>query len=276
MKNTVILFSLFIVIVLASCAIKKTNNESIILRYHPVEGAVYDLYSNVNIALDMAQPVNINMDLFSTVSFKNVKEGESFSSVSKIERVKSIASSSIFHRSYDSDNPLLENDIEKQMHDQFSKILNLDFKSKQNSLGEKLLDYDYDSIFGSDEKVKAQFKELEQSISITSLIYPEEKVKEGTSWLVEVKSQSSIYPVVQKITYTVTEITPTEVYLSLKGIIVYETNKVEGGGEIEGQTIVDRNTGIVKTSKQSQVMTMKVDDYKATSVNSIEVKNVKR
>ena len=276
MKNIKTLLVLILLVTLTNCAVQKVSTDEVLLRYTPQQGDVYDLVSNVNIALNTAQPVNLNMELFSTVSFDEVTKGESFTSTNKITRVVSIASSSIFHRSYDSDNPLLENDVEKQMHEQFSRILNLDFTSKQDNKGVKLETIQYDSIFGTDEKIKSQFKEMEQSISNTSLVYPTEKLKVGSSWMAEIESQSSIYPVIQKITYTVTKITPTEVYLSQKGIIIYETDKVEGGGEIEGNSIIDRSSGIVKSAKQSQVMKMKIGDYHASSANNFEVINTKR
>ncbi|MEN8927484.1 MAG: DUF6263 family protein [Flavobacteriales bacterium] len=274
--NRVVQSILILAITVSSCAVAKINTEEVLLRYHPEAGSVYDMSSNVNIALNTAQPVNINMDLFVTVTFDKSPADTSFRVTSTIKRVKSIASSSIFHRSYDSENPLLQNEVEKQMHDQFSRILNVDFCTEQNDKGEKLKEYEYDSIFGAEEKMKAQFKEMEQSISNTSLIFPDGKVKVGTSWEVEINSQSSVYPVLQKITYTVSNITDNEVFLKLKGVIEFDTDEVAGGGKVEGTSVIDRKSGVVKSSKTNQVMTMIIGEYRATSANVIEVRNVRR
>ncbi len=257
---------------LFSCTISKKNDELILLRLTPEVGSVYEISTNMNIALDMKQPININMEFFIKTVYDSVLSNGDFAITSEISRVKAIMSSGIFHKSYDTEHPVLESDIEKELHKKLSKIIDVKFNGSINSIGETEGKTNLDSLFKGDEQMKEQFEEIQKSFSNGGVVFPKESVKKGSVWNRKIENLEN-QNMTQKINYKVKKITPKEVFIDISGVISYGSKDVTGGGKIKGTMKLHRNTGINKFSRINQDYKMDINGYKATGVNTIEVKS---
>ena len=95
-----------VLILVSSCMVNPKNQETIDLILNPKKGSIYVINTNMNVALDMKQPININLDFFIKSKFDSVREDGKLAITSEISRIKSILSSSVFHRSYDTEHPV--------------------------------------------------------------------------------------------------------------------------------------------------------------------------
>lgn len=62
-----------------SCSVTRGNQESVLLRVSPEVGSEYEISTNMNIALDMKQPININMEFFIRTKFDSILPNGDFS-----------------------------------------------------------------------------------------------------------------------------------------------------------------------------------------------------
>ena len=238
----------FFVLTMNSCLVNSKNQELILLRLTPEIGSVYEISTNMNIALDMKQSINVNMEFFIKTKFDSIRADGKFAMTSEISRVKSIVSSGIFHKSYDTENPIIEGDIEQQLHDRLSKLIGVKMNTLMNSLGETEQITNLDTLFKDDEDMKTQFKEIEKSFSNSGVVFPTEVVKKGSTWTAEIENKS-VQNMVQYITYKVKKITEKDVYITISGKITYGSDDVTGGGKIHGSMRINRKTGLNKLTK---------------------------
>lgn len=183
-------------------------------------------------------------------------------------------SSGIFHKSYDSDFPLLESDVEKQLHERLSKVVNVEFDGIINSLGEIHGTTDLDSLFKGNEELKQQFAEIEKSFSNGGIVFPKESVKKGSVWSMKIDNTGT-QNMVQHLNYKVDKITKDEVFIDISGLITYGSEDVEGGGKVKGMMKINRESGIIHFSRIIQDYKMDIGGYKATGVNTVEMKSAK-
>ena len=263
----------FVIILVSSCTVNTRNQDPILLRLKPKIGSSYEVNTNMNIALDMKQPINVNMDFFIKTRFDSVRSDGKLAMTSEISRIKSIVSSGVFHRSYDTQHPIIKNDIEQEMHDKLSKLVGVKMNTLMNNRGETQQITDLDTLFKNDEEMKKQFKEIEKSFSNSGVVFPSEEVKKGSIWTAEIRKES-VQNMIQRITYKVRKITVNEVYIDISGTISYGSDDVTGGGKIKGMMRVNRNTGLNTTTKIIQDYKMNINGYKAKGINTIEVKTV--
>ncbi|MGB1040173.1 MAG: DUF6263 family protein [Flavobacteriales bacterium] len=261
----------FLIILSSSCSVNSRNQDPILLRLKPEIGSTYEVNTNMNIALDMKQPINVNMDFFIKSRFDSVRHDGKLAMTSEISRIKSIVSSGVFHRSYDTQHPIIENEIEQEMHDKLSKLVGVKMNTLMNNRGETEQITDLDTLFKNDEEMKKQFKEIEKSFSNSGVVFPSEEVKKGSIWTAEIRKKS-VQNMIQKITYKVRKITVNEVYIDISGTISYGSDDVKGGGKIKGMMRVNRSTGLNTTTKIIQDYKMNINGYKAKGINTIESK----
>ena len=267
-------FYVGVFLLLLSCSKSVKNNELILLRLSPEIGSQYEISTNMNIALDMKQPININMEFFIQTKYDSIFPNGDFLISSKISRVKAIMSSGIFHRSYDTEHPVVEGDLEKELHNRLSKVVNVRYTGIINSLGEVNGTSNIDSIFKGDKELKKQFEEIEKSFSNGGVVFPVQSVKKGSVWSIKIDNMDT-QNMTQVINYKVKKIAKEEIVVDISGVISYGSDDVKGGGKIKGLMKINRRTGINKFSRIIQDYKMDINGYKARGINTVEVKSEK-
>jgi len=250
-----------------SCSSVKQNKEVITLELSPKIGSEYEINTNMNIALDMKMPLNVNMDFFIRTRFDSLTKNEEYAISSSISKVNVIMSTGVLYKSYSSDNPVIEGEVEQQLHDRLSKIIGVNFNGLMSKQGVTRGLSNLDSIFGGDEELKKQFAEVEKSFSNGGFIFPESAVTKGTSWTRKIET-SGDQKTIQDLSYTVKKITQEEVFVLISGDLSYGNTDIKGGGKIKGEMRLNRKTGIHTYSKIVQDYKMNIEGYKANGINT--------
>ena len=244
MKKLVLLF-------ITAITIGVSAQESVVLRYNYKKGDIYEIKMKMTQEMGaiMAQTTNTVMSQ-KTVDVK----GDTIVNESKIEKMTMDMVQGGQVMNYDSSNNDDELDeMGKMMKTQMAPILSAVITSKSSSLGD-VLDV---AIVPNLPKVAQMGKQN------SSVVYPKEAVKIGTTWS-EIKDESGM---TMKIQYTVKTISEKEVILAVGGDISGMAT-----GTISGDMTIDKSSGVAVNSKLQMKMSVQGQEMIMGVEGSIEKK----
>lgn len=177
---------------------------------------------------------------------------------------------------YDSSNPNSEDPVSAEMHKTMGAMIDKSMVSKLSNRGVLLETPNYEEIFGDDPEMAGQIDQMNQSLASSFITYPENAVKVGDSWnaTTEIAGQA---PMTQEFTYTVKEITPTNVILNVDGTIKLSPEAMmSGSGDFNGTMTINRLDGFVQSSVLKQNLNMSVMGMDMKTVTDINVTMTKK
>ena len=247
------------------------SESEILLRYHPKQGDEYVTKFDMDMKMDGEQSMNMEMDMDMVFKIGEVNKDNSYYSSMVINRVVTDMNMNSMKIKYDSDLETQEG-MGEMMGKIYSKMINVDIKSKLSNRGEILEAPNFAEMFAGNEAVKKQMEESSDMTNNSTIQYPEEPVKVGSTWDVEIEKAGATAMNV-KSTYTVKEITDTEVVLTIVGNVLADSNNTMSM-KMLGESVLDRESGFMKkmnlgTDMKMEVMGKKMDmkmDMKMTMI----------
>lgn len=245
------------------------SGDKVLLQLSPESGKTYtnnmDMLSEVKV-MGMAVSTKMAMDFDMTAS--EVTDAESKFDV-RYNRVYMSNESMMGKMEYDSDKPEEATGMmAEMMKETFGGLMEANVTMVMDKQGRTL------SISGLDDVSSAGSMgmggspaDMQEQFGSSMAIFPKKSVGKGDSWS-EVIEQTKSSPVVIDITYTVKEIRDNEVVLDVIGkISKNDSEEVPAevrnaistiSGDMTGDMVVDRNTGMTKSSNLVQNMKMGV------------------
>lgn len=262
-------FSLLLTLVVMACSGGKTAGEKVELRLRPEQGKTYTVAMEVNSeskVMGMSNNTVMNMEMAMTAD-EVTDEQSIFSTI--YERMAMSMESPMGSMMYDSDDPEgASGMMGEMMKPAFDKLLEANLTITFNEQGEVIASKGMEELFSDMpgmESVGDQVNAADQFGAATA-VFPDYAVGVGDSWEKEITNSSSV-PILMRATYTVKEITASEVQIGLLGTIA----KAEGEnavaamaqleditGDFTGDIVVDRASGWTKTAVITQNMQMKM------------------
>lgn len=202
--------------------------EEVLLRLNYKKGDVYSISMKMNQDMGGLAKSLMTLGMKQEIT-ETTKDGYSCSM--KIENIKMDVTQGDKINSYDSSKEVKEDDaFASQMQQTLGGMLSATMLMKGNNLGEVL-----------DIKIEPNLPGMEQMMnSNESVIYPEEAIKETSSWRMT-RDQNGIKMIFN---YTVKEISKETILLLVDG----DASGV-ASGTISGTIIIDRNDGVPVNSK---------------------------
>lgn len=225
----------FICLFLMMSSLFVSAQESVLLRYNLKKGDKYEV--EMNMKQDLA-PI-MSMDITVRMITESLgKEGGNVKTTSKFKRMAIDMSSGDQGVKFDSDQKEEDMDEEaKKMKAEIAPLLDIIVHQKFNKYGKII-----DTRLEPDVKGASQFMDQAQ---LTSMVYPEEAVKVGSSWTyTQSISGSSV-----KGTYTVKKITKNRVFADFSGEI-----GAKDEGKMNGTVEIDTKSGMIMDMKLSMNM----------------------
>lgn len=262
-------FSLLLTLVVMACSGGKTAGEKVELRLRPEQGKTYTVAMEVNSeskVMGMSNNTVMNMEMAMTAD--EVTDEQSIFSTT-YDRMAMSMETPMGSMMYDSDDPEgASGMMGEMMKPAFDKLLEANLTITFNEQGEVIASKGMEELFSDMpgmESVGDQVNAADQFGAATA-VFPDYAVGVGDSWEKEITNSSSV-PMLMRATYTVKEITASEVQIGLLGTIA----KAEGEnavaamaqiedvtGDFTGDIVVDRATGWTKTAVITQNMQMKM------------------
>lgn len=262
-------FSLLLTLVVMACSGGKTAGEKVELRLRPEQGKTYTVAMEVNSeskVMGMSNNTVMNMEMAMTAD--EVTDEQSIFSTT-YDRMAMSMESPMGSMMYDSDDPEgASGMMGEMMKPAFDKLLEANLTITFNEQGEVIASKGMEELFSDMpgmESVGDQVNAADQFGAATA-VFPDYAVGVGDSWEKEITNSSSV-PILMRATYTVKEITASEVQIGLLGTIA----KAEGEnavaamaqleditGDFTGDIVVDRASGWTKTAVITQNMQMKM------------------
>jgi len=285
MKNTLKTILLGLILVtggLTSCTSSDENKasktalsgEEVLLRYHATEGDEYAMVMDVDMKMGEENGMKMNLKMDMDYKVGEVSADKSYYNSSTIKRVVMKMNMAGMDVSYDSDSETHEG-MGATMHTIYSKMIGVEIKSKSSNRGEILESPNFNEIFGDQEAIKKQMSESMDKVSSSAIEYPEEAVKVGSTWSKLVTTKGK-FPMDLNTTYTVKEITDTEVILSVSGDMKMKNGETDNLGKLSGESIIDIKTGFLKSMTMNQNMEMDMMGKKMDMKNNIKMTMTKK
>ncbi|PRP68150.1 DUF6263 family protein [Nonlabens agnitus] len=220
MKNLLVLFALAI-------SVQVFAQESALLRVNYSEGDVYEIkmIQQQSTGIQGSTDMTIMMDMEVTEVTDEVIEAES-----KITSIVMDVNQAGMSMSYDSS----KNDDEldatgKMLKGQLSPMMSAVIRTTMDEYGNTL-----------STKVVPSIPSMEQFSTATTIDFPKQEVKVGSSWTSDNEQQGMKV----KSTYTVTKIADGIVYLDVKGEV-----SGTGTGSMTGSSEIEISTGVLKNNE---------------------------
>ena len=246
------------------------SGDKVLLQLNPENGKTYtnslDMLSEVKV---MGMAVNTTMAMDFDMTASEVTDAQNTFDV-RYKRVYMSNESMMGTMEYDSDKPDdATGMMAEMMKEAFGGLLDANVIMVLNKRGQTLSISGLEDVSaaGSGMGMGGSPADLQEQFGSSMAIYPTKPVGKGDTWN-EVLEQTKSSPVVIDITYTVKEIRDSEVVLDVKGKITKnDSDEVPAevrnaissiSGDMSGDMVVDRTTGVTKSSKLIQNMKMGV------------------
>ncbi len=262
---------LLIVLILSAC--KTTgglSTKEALLRFQPTKGDQYKMAMQMSMMMEGPQAMTMTMSMDNDLQVNGVDKDGSFYLDNILRKIGMSMNNPMMNMSYDSSNPNMDDPTSAEMHKTMGAMLDKSMVSKLSNRGELLEAPNYDEIFGDNPDMAGQIDQMNQSLESTFITYPENAVKVGDSWDATSEIAGQV-PMTQNFKYTVKEITPTNVILSVNGTIDLSPEAMMSGkGDFNGEMTINRLDGMVQLSTMKQNLNMSVmgmDMKTSTDIN---------
>jgi hypothetical protein len=268
---------LLIVLLISACKTTgKLSTKEVLLRFQPNKGDMYTMGMQMSMMMEGPQVMNMTMSMDNDLKVGAIEKDGSFMLDNVVKRVGMNMKNPMMNIDYDSANPSTEDPVAAEMHKTMGAMIDKSMVSKLSNRGELLEAPNYDEIFGDNPDMAGQIDQMNQSLESTFINYPENAVKVGDSWNAtsEIEGQA---PMTQEFTYTVKEITQTNVVLNVDGTIKLSPEAMmSGSGDFNGIMTINRLDGFVQSSVLKQNLNMSVMGMDMKTVTDINVTMTKK
>lgn len=262
---------LLIVLLISAC--KTTgglSTKEALLRFQPTKGDQYKMAMQMSMMMEGPQAMTMTMSMDNDIKINDVDKDGSFYLDNILKKIGMSMNNPMMNMNYDSSDPNMDDPTAAEMHKTMGAMLDKSIVSKLSNRGELLEAPNYDEIFGDNPEMAGQVDQMNQSLESTFITYPENAVKVGDSWEATSEIAGQV-PMTQNFTYTVKEITPTNVILSVNGTIDLSPEAMMSGkGDFNGEMNINRLDGMVQLSTMKQNLNMSVmgmDMKTSTDIN---------
>ncbi len=229
-----------------------------LLRYNVEDGDSY----NLTFTMSMEGLLTIEMNMGSTLDIISTNDNEivTRTSFNSISMDMSMSGESV---SYDSRNPY-GSEFSNLMHKNISPMLSAKLETTINDRGRVLKAPDLASIFDNNPNLQAQMSDMTKQMENMFVEYPEEALKIGDSFDVQLDNEGMSIAAV----YTLTGVTVTEYILSVNGDIA-SSDELAVTGTMTGTQTFFRESCMPKSSDMT--VRMEVSGMTMTMETSMEV-----
>ncbi|KAA3621880.1 MAG: hypothetical protein DWQ02_26975 [Bacteroidetes bacterium] len=262
---------LLIVLIISAC--KTTgglSTKEALLRFQPTKGDQYKMGMQMSMMMEGPQAMTMTMTMDNDLKVNGVDKDGSFYLDNILKKIGMSMNNPMMNMNYDSSNPNMDDPTSAEMHKTMGAMIDKSMVSKLSNRGELLEAPNYDEIFGDNPEMAGQIDQMNQSLESTFITYPENAVKVGDSWDATSEIAGQV-PMTQNFTYTVKEITATNVILSVNGTIDLSPEAMMSGkGDFNGEMTINRLDGMVQLSTMKQNLNMSVmgmDMKTSTDIN---------
>lgn len=268
---------LMLVLVISAC--KTTgglSTKEALLRYQPVKGDQFAMVMKMNMMMEGPQSMSMTMGMDNDLEVKSIEKDNSFMLDNMVKKVGMSMKNPMMNMEYDSEKPNLDDPTTAEMHKTLGAMVDKSMVSKMSNRGELLETPNYEEIFGENPELAGQVDQLNQSLESAFITYPENPVKVGDSWNAtsEIKGQA---PMTQDFTYTVKEITATNVTLGIDGTIKLSPEAMmAGSGDFTGSMVIDRKDGFIRSSNIIQNLNMSVMGMDMKTITDVNLTVTKK
>lgn len=254
---------------ITACSGGKSASDKVELRLRPEQGKTYAVAMEVNSESKvMGMTTNTVMNMEMSMTADEVSDEQSIMSTT-YDRMAMNMETPMGSMQYDSDDTSgASGMMGEMMKPVFDKLMDVNLTMTFNKFGEVVESAGMEGLFegmAGMENMGDQMNAADQMGAATA-VFPEDAVGVGDSWEKEIVNTANA-PMVMKATYTVEEITDSEVKLKLMGdIATYEGEDAgaaaaqidEVTGDFTGDLVVERATGWTKSANLTQNMQMKM------------------
>jgi len=214
-----------------------------LLRYNVEDGDSY----NLTFTMSMEGLLTIEMNMGSTLDIISTNDNEivTRTSFNSISMDMSMSGESV---SYDSRNPY-GSEFSNLMHKNISPMLSAKLETTINDRGRVLKAPDLASIFDNNPNLQAQMSDMTKQMENMFVEYPEEALKIGDSFDVQLDNEGMSIAAV----YTLTGVTVTEYILSVNGDIS-SSDELPVTGTMKGTFNLFRECGMVMSGDLTMEM----------------------
>lgn len=244
------------------------SGEGVLLKLNLQEGKTYEctlITDSEAEVMGMSVPTDLKIYYTSTVESVSENEFVLASTYNRFTLDQEIPMQGKV--SYDSDNPDAGGGMMAETYNKaFGGMIGKSLKTTMDETGKVVKTEGMDDLAGSGaEQQMTQQADLGAQMSAMSAIFPEKEIKEGDTWTGSSKGTSQV-PIIMNNTYTVKEITSSEVIIELEGKVDLDeeadlpsqVGSVEVTGDVSGTMTVDRKTGWTKKVEMQQDMDIKM------------------
>ena len=267
---------LFVLVVSACKTSGGLSTKEALLRYQPVKGDQFAMVMKMNMMMEGPQSMSMTMGMDNDLEVKSIEKDNSFMLDNMVKKIGMSMKNPMMNMDYDSANPNLDDPTTAEMHKTLGIMVDKSMVSKMSNRGELLEAPNYDEIFGENPELAGQVDQMNQSLESAFITYPENPVKVGDSWnaTTEIKGQA---PMTQDFTYTVKEITPTNVTLGINGTIKLSPEAMmSGSGDFNGTMVINRMDGFIRSSNIKQNLNMSVMGMDMKTVTDVNLTMTKK
>lgn len=267
---------LSVAIFLPSCnSSKELSTQEAVLRLNLNKGDVYASVMNMDMDMKGMGDMKMKMDIKSSYEASDVSNGDIITLNTTIDKIGMEMNSAMANMKYDSENPTTDDPMQVEMHKTMKDLIGVVMPAKINNMGKVVEAPNMDEIF-KDSALKDQASSMNQGFEQAFIPFPKEAVKVGTTWNNEIVVQGQM-PMSSNITYTVKEITPSQVTLNMTSVLKTLDSSAtgKGGGTMTGELTLDRATGMVLQSDAVQDMKLSVMGMDMDMKSIIKMTNTK-